>query len=85
VGSRTFESDKISIGGELNTSFRSRAEERCIKYKPGAEVDVYYNPKDIKTARLERTNEGGLLIYAASAVFFMLGLLIFMGVIGSHA
>jgi hypothetical protein len=82
VGSQTYTGDTICIGGELNTSFPKRAEERCQRYPVGSEVNVYYDPLDPERSCLEQKGEGSVLMYAASAAFIIFGLLLWSGLVG---
>ena len=82
VGSETYTGDIICIGGEINTSFPKRAEERCQRYPVGSEVNVYYDPLDPETSCLEQKGEGSVLGYAAAAAFIIFGLLLWSGLVG---
>lgn len=82
VGSQTYTGDTICIGGELNTSFPKRAEERCQRYPVGSEVNVYYDPLDPERSCLEQKGEGSVLMYAAAAAFIIFGLLLWSGLVG---
>ncbi len=54
VNGRDYRSNKLSIGGDLNTSSRSRAERRCAKYPNGGQIQVFYDPEDPSSCCLER-------------------------------
>lgn len=82
VGSQTHTGDTVCIGGEINTSFPKRAEERCQRYPVGSEVNVYYDPLDPETSCLEQEGEGSVLGYAVFAAFIIFGLLLWSGLVG---
>lgn len=77
-----YSNDTICVGGELNTSFRSRAEQRCAKYPLGVGVCAYYDPEDPSRACLERRAEGTALSTLIGIGSLLLGLLVYLGVIG---
>ncbi|MCP3902917.1 MAG: DUF3592 domain-containing protein [Planctomycetes bacterium] len=81
VGGSSYRGRTVCIGGELNTSFRERAEARCAKYPVGAKVDVFYDPTEPNAACLERRREGAWLGYLAGNAFALFGLLTMSGVI----
>lgn len=81
VGSRVYSNDTICIGGELNSSFKGRAEERLDKYPEGATVPVYYDPSNPAKSCLERRGEIALFGYAIGAAITIFGLLILLDVI----
>ena len=54
VNGRDYRSNKLSIGGDLNTSSRSRAERRCAKYANGGQIQVFYDPECPSSCCLER-------------------------------
>ena len=81
VGSETLRGDTIGISGELNTSFRQRAEQRCLRYPVGAEVAVYYDPAEPGKACLERKGDGARLGRLISCAFCLIGLLSMAGLI----
>jgi hypothetical protein len=64
---------KICMGGEMDTSFRSRAEARCRRYRPGKTVQVYYNPAKPNLCCLEPTAKLGPLLYAIGGAFVGIG------------
>lgn len=82
VDGRTYRGDTICSGGELNTSFKSRAEERCRQYSPGSRVQVHYDPEDRNTCCLEPVSEIGTLGYAIGGTFAVVGCLVFLSIIG---
>ncbi|MHC5003106.1 MAG: DUF3592 domain-containing protein [Planctomycetota bacterium] len=82
VDGRPLRSRRICVGGELNTSFKSRAENRCAMYPTGAEVDVFYDPERPEHACLERSREGAGLMLLLGNGFVVFGLLMLAGVIG---
>ncbi|HZW08707.1 MAG TPA: DUF3592 domain-containing protein [Phycisphaerales bacterium] len=67
VAGRWHRASRIVVGGELNTSSRSRAERRLELYAPGSEVEVFYDPHNPANACLERRTEvtGFALLIAA--------------------
>ena len=83
VRGRTLRGDTICIGGELDTSSRSRAEARCLRYAPGRQVAVHYDPTRPQVCCLETTSEMGPLGYTIGAAFTVLGALISLGIVGS--
>ena len=84
VGGREFRSDKICIGGTLDTSMRKRAEARCAKYPQGVAVPVYYDPSSPGNACLERTAEGARLFTWLGVGMIALAALTYLGVIRFH-
>lgn len=82
VDGTEYSGDTICVGGELNTSMRSRAEERCAKYPVGVRVSAYYDPKDPSRVCLERTVEGTQLMTWIGLGAILFGLLLYVGVIG---
>jgi len=79
VGGASYRSQTICVGGELNTSFRDRAESRCAKYPVGAKVTVFYDPSEPGLACLEQRREGAWLGYVAGNAFALFGLLSIAG------
>jgi hypothetical protein len=82
VDSRELEGSSVTIGGDLSTSERQRAEARVRTYPVGSSVTVFYDPRDPKTACLERKQEGAGLVYAIAGGFFLTGLLVLTGQVG---
>ncbi len=82
VGSRVYSGDTICIGGVLNTSFKSRAQDRLDRYREGATVSVYYNPDKPENSCLERHGEIALFGYLIGGGMALFGLLILLDVIG---
>lgn len=76
-----YSGDTICVGGELNTSRRSRAEERCAKYPVGVRVCAYYDLQDPSRACLERTAEGTQLFTWIGLGAILFGLLLYLGLI----
>jgi len=83
VDGTEYSGDTICVGGELNTSMRSRAEERCAKYPVGVRVSAYYDPQDPSRACLERTAEGTQLFTWIGLGAILFGLLLYLGVMRS--
>lgn len=81
VDGTEYSGDTICVGGELNTSRRSRAEERRAKYPVGVRVCAYYDPKDPSRACLERTAEGTQLLTWIGLGAILFALLLYLGVI----
>lgn len=81
VGPKVYRNNTICIGGELNTSFRSRAESRLRQYPEGAEVPVFYDPANPARSCLERRGEIALFGYLIGSVFALIGLLILFDII----
>lgn len=82
VSGSDFTSERICVGGDLNTSMKGRAERRCRRYPVGAEVYAYYDPGEPSRACLERTAEGTQLFSAIGGGAILIGLLMHLGVIG---
>jgi hypothetical protein len=70
----------VCIGGEMNTSGKGRAEERCRRYPLGARVEVFHDPQRTERCCLERTREGAWLWYLGNR-FLLLGSLISLRVV----
>jgi len=81
VGSRVYSNNIICIGGELNSSFKGRAEERLAKFPEGTTVPVYYDPANPARSCLERRGEIALFGYAIGSAITLFGLLILLDVI----
>ena len=81
VGPRVYSGKTICLGGVLNTSFKSRAEERLDKYPEGTTVDVYYNPANPEVSCLERHGEITLFGYLIGGGLALFALLILLDVI----
>ncbi len=84
VGKKVYLGKTICAGGELNTSFKQRAEDRSAKYPKGSNVPVYYNPSNPQMCCLERRGEMtvfGLLMGGAMSLF---GLLILLNIISPN-
>jgi hypothetical protein len=82
VDSQELEGSSVTIGGDLSTGERQRAEARVRIYPVGSSVTVFYDPQDPKTACLERKQEGAGLVYAIAGGFFLTGLLVLTGLVG---
>jgi hypothetical protein len=74
---------RYALGGEVNTSSRARAEERCAKYPEGCEPEVYYDPSNPKDACLERIQEGKGFTVLVAGVFAAVGLAMLLGFFGA--
>lgn len=74
VQGRSFTSDKIAVGGTLDTSSEQRAAERTRRWPVGATVPVFYNPRNPREAYLKTDAEGAWFIAAVGAVMGLVGL-----------
>ena len=81
VGSKVYTGDTICIGGVLNTSFKSRAQERLDRYREGSTVTVYYNPEKPEISCLERQGEIATFGYLIGGGVTLFGLLLLLDVI----
>lgn len=81
VGSRVYNGNTICLGGVLNTSFKSRAEERLDKYPEGATVAIYYNPANPKVSCLERHGEIAYFGYLIGGGIALFGALILLDIV----
>ncbi len=77
VAGRKHRGNRICIGGELNTSFRGRAEARCTQYPAGKHVRVHYDPANPDVACLEPVCEVAVFTYSIGAAFVLIGGLLF--------
>ena len=75
VGRTTYTHDKICVGGQLQLSWGSKAEDYCQKYPEGKAVQVYHNPDDPQDVCLERREESSLFYQLIGGVFCAVGLL----------
>ena len=78
LGSRIYTGNTICLGGVLNTSFKSRAEEPMEKYSKGETVTIYYNSANPKINCLERHGEIALFGYLIGGGMALFGLLVLM-------
>ncbi len=69
VGGQNRESDRIKFGGQPSLSL-GFADTLVAKYPVGRQVDVYYDPKDPKSAVLEPRRQDNLLVQFALAITF---------------
>lgn len=81
VGSKVYTGNTICIGGVLNTSFKSRAQERLDRYREGSTVSVYYNPEKPEISCLERQGEIATFGYLIGGGMALFGLLLLLDVI----
>ncbi len=81
IGSKVYVGNTICLGGTLNTSFKSRAEERLTKYSEEAVVAVYYNPSKPEVSCLERHGEIATFGYSIGGGLALFALLILIDVI----
>lgn len=79
AGGRTRQHHKLCIGGQLQVSWRSKAEEYCRRYSVGQQVTVHYNPKNPADAVLEVREETSWLYLAGGVVFIVVGYLLMTG------
>jgi hypothetical protein len=78
IGPRVYTGKTICLGGVLNTSFKSRAENRVEKYSKGATATVYYNPENPKINCLERDGEIAMFGYLIGGGFALFALVVLM-------
>ncbi len=78
AGGRTRRGHRICMGGELNTSFRGRAQARCARYSPGKHVRVHYDPANPDVACLEPVCEIAVFAYSIGTAFILIGGLLFL-------
>ncbi|MCF8721342.1 DUF3592 domain-containing protein [Nitrospina gracilis] len=81
VGGRSYTSNKILIGGQLQMAFRNRAEEHCRRYPVGTEVEVLYNPDNPQEACLEAREETSGFLKLVGGGFAVFGLLLYLGLL----
>jgi hypothetical protein len=79
VGGREHVGKRYALGGELDTSSRARAEERCARYPEGSEPDVYYDPANPSDACLVRAQEGVAFTILIGGVFAAVGVAMLLG------
>ncbi|NNF42829.1 MAG: DUF3592 domain-containing protein [Phycisphaerales bacterium] len=79
VGGTTHHGETICLGGELDTTFESRARRRCQRYPVGATVPVYYDPVEPAVCCLERKQETAWLGYAIAVLFVVVGVVVSAG------
>ena len=75
VGSRTLTNDKICVGGQLQISFKSKAEQTCRTYPTGKSVRVHYNPRKPSDSVLETHEETSWFYLAIGLVLAIVGTL----------
>jgi hypothetical protein len=76
VDAKTYEGDGIKIGGQTSM-MRALAETLVARYPVGAEVDVYYDPRDPKDAVLEpHEQSSGIAQLAVTLVFGIVGIVL---------
>lgn len=69
VGGQVHQSDCVRFGGQPSLA-RGLAETLVAKYPPGARVDVFYDPRDPKSAVLEPRRQDSLVARSAFALTF---------------
>lgn len=76
VDAKTYEGDGIKIGAQTSM-MRAFAENLVARYPVGAEVDVYYDPRDPKDAVLEpHEQRSGIVQLAITLVFGIVGIVL---------
>jgi len=73
VGGRQRKNNKICVGGQLQLSLRSKANEYIARYPEGKKVIVHYNPRKPEDSVLEVREETSWIYSAAAVVFFIVG------------
>jgi len=76
VGNTNFTYDKICVGGQLQVSWGSKAQDYCQKYPEGKTVKALFNPDDPQDACLERREETSLFIKLIGGIFGGVGILL---------
>lgn len=78
VNGRLYRSQRLGFSdGLVGTNSRLEAQTKHLKYKPGSEVRVYYNPAKLDEAVLEpEPNRGIYWLLGAGGVFLLAGLTI---------
>lgn len=81
VGGQSYENDVVELGGRLRRT-RRRMQQQVAQYPRGAEVAVYYDPRDPARACLLREGPGGWMKIVAGAVFAVLGCWLYLAQAG---
>lgn len=74
-------STKVTIGGDVNTSSRTRADQRCAKYPHGAKVQVFYDPEKPSSCCLERRADTAPLLMWMGVGALALSAVVHLGII----
>lgn len=72
VGGVPYRSDRVSFGAQTYASFDFFAHRAALRFKPGASVEVYYNPRSHAEAVLVRGAPGQWLLWIAAAAMLAL-------------
>lgn len=73
AGGRLRENNKICVGGQLQLSLQSKANEYLARYPKGKKVIVHYNPRKPEDSVLEVREETSWVYVVAAVVFFIVG------------
>ena len=73
-----YEGDTVQIGVGGNTGARRKAKETVSRYPAGAQTLVYFDPEKPGRACLERSGEGGWVLYFLAIVYPVFLLVIFL-------
>ena len=74
IGGKTYRGKRISVGEDLGDLF---VEQRLAKYRVGASVEVYYNPRNPQQAVLERDAPEG--VWQTMAIFIAVAIALLVG------
>ena len=67
------ENNKICVGGQLQLSLQSKANEYLARYPKGKKVIVHYNPRKPEDSVLEVREETSWVYVVGAAVLFIVG------------
>ncbi len=73
VGARERRNNKIVVGGQLELSWKSKAEALCRRYPVGKKVVVHYNPRKPAESLLELREELSRFYLVGAAIFGFIG------------
>ena len=72
---KTYKSDRIFWGNTHNRCTIEASQKIVDKYKEGANVTVYYNPKNVRESVLERGAQGIMIWLVACAFLIIIGII----------
>ena len=81
VSGQDYRSDKLTIGGDFNTSMSSRAQQRCARYPLGDPIQVFYDPEDPSSSCLERRADTAPLLMWVGVIALAVSGAIHLGII----
>ena len=73
AGGRRRENNRICVGGQIQLSLKSKANEYCARYPQGKKVIVHYNPRKPEDSVLEVKEETSWVYLVGAAVLFIVG------------